>query len=66
VKYPTERWQQVEKLSQAALELEESQRALFLEEACAGDEGLRREVESLLGFEGRGEQRPLMLVENFR
>jgi Tol biopolymer transport system component/tRNA A-37 threonylcarbamoyl transferase component Bud32 len=29
---------------------EESQRATFLDEACGGDEGLRREVESLLGY----------------
>ena len=50
------RWQQVEKLCQAALELEESQRAAFLEEACAGDEELRREVESLLQFDSRGDR----------
>ena len=45
------RWEQVEKLCQAALELEETRRAAFLEEACAGDEELRREVESLLRFD---------------
>ena len=51
------RWQQVEKLCQAALELEETRRAAFLEEACAGDEELRREVESLLQFDdGRGDR----------
>ena len=49
--FMTDRWQQVEKLCQAALELEESQRVTFLEEACAGDEELRREVESLLKFD---------------
>ena len=43
-----ERWQHVEKLYQAALEREPSQRAAFLERACAGDEELRHEVESLL------------------
>ena len=48
------RWQQVERLCQAALELEETRRAAFLEEACAGDEELRREVESLLRFDSRG------------
>ena len=46
-----ERWQQVERLYQAALEREPSQRAAFLEEACAGDEELRQEVESLLAYE---------------
>jgi eukaryotic-like serine/threonine-protein kinase len=50
----TYRWQQVEKLCQEALELKESQRKAFLEEACAGDEELRREVESLLKFDSRG------------
>jgi hypothetical protein len=51
----TDRWQQVEKLCQSALELEESQRRAFLEEACAGDEK-RREVESLLKFDTRRDQ----------
>jgi eukaryotic-like serine/threonine-protein kinase len=43
-----ERWKQVEELYHAALECEESRRAAFLAEACAGDEGLRRRVELLL------------------
>jgi eukaryotic-like serine/threonine-protein kinase len=47
----SERWRQVEKIYHAALEHEESGRAVFLKEACAGDEGLRREVESLLAYE---------------
>jgi eukaryotic-like serine/threonine-protein kinase len=50
------RWEQVEKLCQAALELEVNQRAAFLKQACAGDEELRREVESLLRFDKRGER----------
>ncbi len=50
------RWEQVEKLCHAALELEESQRAAFLEQACAGDEELRREVESLLQFDKPGDR----------
>ena len=54
--FMTDRWQQVEKLCQSALELEERQRRAFLEEACAGDEELRREVESLLQFDRRGER----------
>ena len=44
-----ERWQQIEKLFHAALELNVRERAAFLEEACGNDESLRREVESLLG-----------------
>jgi serine/threonine protein kinase len=45
-----EHWQKVEELYHAALEHEEGERAAFLEEACAGDEGLRHEVESLLAY----------------
>jgi eukaryotic-like serine/threonine-protein kinase len=50
-----EQWQQVERLYQAALEREPSQRAAFLQEACAGDEELRREVESLLAYQPQAE-----------
>ena len=44
----TERWRQIEHLYHSALEQEESRRAAFVEQACGGDESLRREVESLL------------------
>ena len=50
-------WQSTEQLYHAALELQESQRAAFLEQACAGDESLRQEIESLLAREQQ--------VENF-
>jgi serine/threonine protein kinase len=43
-----ERWQEIEQLCHSALELESNRREAFLKEACAGDEELRREVESLL------------------
>jgi Tol biopolymer transport system component/predicted Ser/Thr protein kinase len=43
-----ERWQKIEQLYHAALEREESQRPAYLYEICAGDDTLRREVESLL------------------
>ncbi len=43
-----DRWRQVEDLFHRALEREGPERAAFLDEACAGDEALRREVESLL------------------
>lgn len=46
-----ERWQKVEQLFHAALELQASQRAAFLDEACAGDPDLRSEVESLLAYD---------------
>ena len=43
-----ENWQQVRDLFDAALARPAEDRAKFLERACAGDEALRREVESLL------------------
>ena len=46
-----ERWQQIEELYHSCLKLEVSQRAAFVEDACQGDESLRREVESLLARE---------------
>lgn len=51
-----ERWQSVEQLYHSALALEESERCDFLEGSCAGDEALRREVESLLVCHGKAEQ----------
>ena len=50
-----ERWQQVERLYQAALELEASQQRAFLKQACGGDEELLREVGSLLTSHEQGE-----------
>src|SRR5262245_29027025 len=44
----TERWRQIEALYQAALERDANERAAVLDEACAGDDELRREAESLL------------------
>src|SRR5690348_4087487 len=46
-----DRWQQIEELYHLALEREENQRVAFLNEACAGDDALRREIESLLAEE---------------
>ncbi len=50
-----EHWEQVALLHRAALQHEEGQRAAFLDNACAGDEDLRCEVESLLAYEGKAE-----------
>ncbi len=43
-----ERYQRIQAVLQAALEKEPGQRAAFLNEACAGDDSLRRQVESLI------------------
>ena len=48
-----ERYKQVGQIYLAALELESNQRAAYLGEACAGDEDLQREVESLLEYQAR-------------
>ena len=44
----TERWQQIQGVYLDALDVAPNQREAFLREACAGDDELRREVESLL------------------
>jgi len=46
-----ERWLVIERLYNDARERKGSERAQFLAEACAGDDSLRREVESLLAQE---------------
>jgi hypothetical protein len=43
-----QRWQQIEVIFQSALALKGSERAAYLEGACADDKALRQEVESLL------------------
>ena len=54
-KLTPERWEQIEKLYHTALEKEAGLRSAFLDEACAGDDSLRREVESLLAYANRAE-----------
>ncbi len=48
-----ERWKRIEQLYDAALELDVSRRAAFLDQACAGDVELRQEVASLLASDGQ-------------
>src|SRR5215472_9467349 len=43
-----ERWAKVERIFNRVLETDEHRRSAVLEKSCAGDESLRREVESLL------------------
>jgi Tol biopolymer transport system component len=45
-----DRWSKIETLYDAALAVEPGGRASFLKDRCAGDEALRREVESLLRY----------------
>src|SRR5262245_24238038 len=51
-----ERWREIEDLLQAALERPHAERQAFLDQACASDADLRREIESLLGFHPQAEE----------
>src|SRR5215203_5860984 len=50
-----ERWKQVNDLFQSTVERAPGERVAFLDEACHGDEGLRKEVSSLLTSYERSE-----------
>ena len=50
-----ERWQRVERIYHSTLAKHPGERSAFLAESCAGDEELRRELESLLAYEDRAE-----------
>src|SRR5262245_30934172 len=43
-----ERWEKIDRLFHAALEVEPDNRKAYLDQACAGDDALRQEVESLI------------------
>src|SRR6266704_3257149 len=47
----TDRWEQIESLYHSVREQKPEERRAFLEHACAADDALRREVESLLGHD---------------
>src|ERR1700680_1496964 len=46
----TDRWQRIELIYHAAMQCEPSGRGSLLAEACADDDGLRAEVESLIHY----------------
>src|SRR5262245_25962488 len=50
-----DRWEQIERLYHSALEREAGERESFLDQACAGDDELRREIASLLAHDGLGD-----------
>jgi len=61
-----DRWQLVDQLFHSALELDSEKRTAFLLEVCAGDESLRRQVESLISAHekaGSFIERPALEVE---
>src|SRR5215470_3394854 len=51
-----ENWERIQSLFLEALDLSPEERARFLDNACAGDPEIRREVESLIAHDGVGEQ----------
>ena len=50
-----QRYEQIDKIFQSAVELTEDHRAAFLDRACAGDAELRKEVETLLAYDERAQ-----------
>ena len=51
----SESWPKVKEIFEAALARPAAERAAFLDQACAGDQSLRQEVESLLKSYGEAE-----------
>ena len=51
-----DRWQKIDAIFHAALQHKPDERGAFIDEACQGDEELRREVESLLAEEGEADR----------
>lgn len=52
-----ERWKQIDELFSAALEIDQDKRAAFLDQACAGDDDLRKELETLLASDEKEQSR---------
>lgn len=50
-----EEWQRVRPVLESALELDPASQSAFVDRACAGDERLRREVQSLLAYHKRAD-----------
>src|SRR5262245_33024820 len=46
-----DRWKHIDELAQAALELSPEHRVAYLDDACRGDDALRREVESQISYQ---------------
>jgi eukaryotic-like serine/threonine-protein kinase len=62
---PSNRWEEINCLYDAVVDLAEADRTSFLEKACAGDAELRREVESLLAYDKQAQpllDRPALQV----
>ena len=51
-----DRWQHINRLFQEALDHSTSERSAFLDEACAGDEESRSEIQSLISFDAKAQE----------
>ncbi|HXU39123.1 MAG TPA: protein kinase [Blastocatellia bacterium] len=51
-----DRWQHINRLFQEALDHSTSERSAFLDEACAGDEDSRNQVQSLISFDAKAQE----------
>ena len=60
-----ERWQQIKIILEATLAAPSPRRAVYLNEICGTDVGLRREVESLLAFENPGVKKDIFESAHF-
>jgi serine/threonine-protein kinase len=50
-----ERWQEIERICNSALDVQPGERRAFVERACAGDDVLRKEVDRLLAHQQEAE-----------
>jgi tetratricopeptide (TPR) repeat protein len=60
----SKRWEQIESIFLAAVDLPRAEQRAFLEDACRGDDALRREVESLLESDRKSGEKITRAVEN--
>ena len=52
----SDRWQKIDEIFHAALRHKPDERKAFIDEACQGDEELRREIESLVAYQTKADQ----------
>jgi len=55
-----EDWTKIEKIFYSALEYEPDKRSAFLDEACCGDEALRKKVEALIKADEKAEEKSFL------
>jgi eukaryotic-like serine/threonine-protein kinase len=61
---PSKQWEQIESIFLTAADLPPTEQQAFLDQACRGDDPLRREVESLLASDRKGGEKITRAVEH--